>query len=582
MQKIDLLIPSLLATILIIYHIIDFGLPILWHDEATWMVLTSLLLKSPDSELYQFSIRLMELLHGVVIEPYPLSWRPYIGTLSTYLMIPWVYVLDLNFNTLRIYQTFIASLIVFLTYFTGKELFNRQVGLVSSLLLLFLPFFIFFSRQNILYEWVLICFALIIIISAIRFLKTFKNRYLFLSCFLIVFSIWGYLWFAWFVLALVVTFPLYYTSLMKILKKYSENPKELSLERTKISVIASCYIFLGFIPLIIQFFFRESRSLFFSIPTYMGIAGHPKYQGKNWPFLENLSMRFEHFYEILARPGEAFVFATVEHPYLQPQLLDITNLVFPVLFLISLLFITIHVIKLQKFRKKLLGLSLLIFSILIFSSFTVSKFLPLQLGIILPFTMIFIAVGLILGIKFISKRIPKRIFFSPKLLLTFSLTIIFILQIPVIAQGYDFLESLDSRFSPLIYDKLENHIITNNLTPVTLYNNIDKELLTNFNGKIIPYFLKFQCYDWVPKNDQCKINFAHKFNNVYDKLFVVYTFYEEIDCSKVNRHTPTTARVCASIASIKNTADKLNKEVIETDFSLPNGDPFIKTYQIIN
>jgi len=146
---------------------------------------------------------------------------------------------------------------------------------------------------------VLICFALIIIISAIRFLKTFKNRYLFLSCFLIVFSIWGYLWFAWFVLALVVTFPLYYTSLMKILKKYSENPKELSLERTKISVIASCYIFLGFIPLIIQFFVRESRSLFFSIPTYMGIAGHPKYQGKNWPFLENLSMRFEHFYEIL-------------------------------------------------------------------------------------------------------------------------------------------------------------------------------------------------------------------------------------------------------------------------------------------
>ena len=62
----------------------------------------------------------------------------------------------------------------------------------------------------------------------------------------------------------------------------------------------------------------------------------------------------------------------------------------------------------------------------------------------------------------------------------------------------------------------------------------------------------------------------------------MYTFYEEIDCSKVNRHTPTTARVCASIASIKNTADKLNKEVIETDFSLPNGDPFIKTYQIIN
>ena len=39
---------------------------------------------------------------------------------------------------------------------------------------------------------------------------------------------------------------------------------------------------------------------------------------------------------------------------------------------------------------------------------------------------------------------------------------------------------------------------------------------------------------------------------------------------------------CASLGSIKKTADRLNKQVIEIDFSLPNGDPFIKTYQIIN
>jgi len=117
-------------------HLYDFGLPPLNGTSLT-------MITSPDSELYKFSET-----WGLRIGKFPIQFSPYLGGVSSYLSIPTLFFLGINPESARIYQMIIAASIVVLTYFTGKELFSKRVGVISSSLLVVFPVFVFFFKTR--------------------------------------------------------------------------------------------------------------------------------------------------------------------------------------------------------------------------------------------------------------------------------------------------------------------------------------------------------------------------------------------------------------------------------------------------
>lgn len=124
-------------------HLYDFGLPPLNGDELVYFSTSLTMITSPDSELYKFSET-----WGLRIGKFPIQFSPYLGGVSSYLSIPTLFFLGINPESARIYQMIIAASIVVLTYFTGKELFSKRVGVISSSLLVVFPVFVFFFKTR--------------------------------------------------------------------------------------------------------------------------------------------------------------------------------------------------------------------------------------------------------------------------------------------------------------------------------------------------------------------------------------------------------------------------------------------------
>jgi len=63
-------------------------------------------------------------------------WGTYEGTMSTYTLLPFVYFLGPEVETIRIYGIVIVFLTTIFTYLFSKEAFNEKIGLLSAALLL--------------------------------------------------------------------------------------------------------------------------------------------------------------------------------------------------------------------------------------------------------------------------------------------------------------------------------------------------------------------------------------------------------------------------------------------------------------
>lgn len=61
------------------------------------------------------------------------------------LIASFIYLLRLDISGIRIFQAVISSLTVFFVYLTGKKVFSKKVGLLSGIIAVFYPFFIYYN-----------------------------------------------------------------------------------------------------------------------------------------------------------------------------------------------------------------------------------------------------------------------------------------------------------------------------------------------------------------------------------------------------------------------------------------------------
>jgi len=103
---------------------------------------------------------------------WPLRWMWIQPPLFPYILAFVTYIFNGELYVLRLVPIFFGSLSVYVLYFLGKILFDRRVGILSAILLIFSSYHIFYSRVLML-EAQLILFMLI---SSYFFFKSYKKK----------------------------------------------------------------------------------------------------------------------------------------------------------------------------------------------------------------------------------------------------------------------------------------------------------------------------------------------------------------------------------------------------------------------
>ena len=119
------------------------NLPGLYYDEAMDVVPTMQIVLGQAVEVWTGA--------GIHIgeTTFPVMIMNYLGTVCTYLMLPFFYFLGVNVFSLRLMTICFGCLTIVLYYLFARDLLNRRVAAITILLLAVHPSFIFWSRQGI-------------------------------------------------------------------------------------------------------------------------------------------------------------------------------------------------------------------------------------------------------------------------------------------------------------------------------------------------------------------------------------------------------------------------------------------------
>ena len=142
-RLIDIGIPLLAAVVFFCLSVIHIHLPGLYYDEALDVVPTMQIVLGQPVEVWTgVSINIGE-------KTFPVMIMSYLGTVCTYLMLPFFYFLGVNVFSLRLMTICFGCLTIVFYYLFARDLFNRRVAAVTALLLAVHPSFILWSRQGI-------------------------------------------------------------------------------------------------------------------------------------------------------------------------------------------------------------------------------------------------------------------------------------------------------------------------------------------------------------------------------------------------------------------------------------------------
>lgn len=584
-EKNELIFLVIVTTVTIGFHLYDFGLPPLWADETSPFIMALSLINSPDSDLYNYSHQ-----WGLHLGPFPVAWQIYNGnSIASFIAAPILYFFGTNVLSIRIYEMLIAIILLSLTYFCGKELFSKRVGMISVSLLAVLPSFVFYSRQSALYDWSNLCIALLVIIFGLRYLKTTKNKYLFLTIFLIGIGVYEYLWFGWIVVGFLVTIPLWFKNIQRVLEIKSEgltlnsNNSLIKIKNNKIKfAIISVFSFvLGFSHMIVAYILSPKNSLIvFLLNTIQGNT--KQYLGaSNTNFLENLTMRGHDVFDFLGKPNVAFYFANIDIPW------NDVSFVFPILFLITTIVSVIYVAYRKDQSKRIASLLLLILGIFVASTFTVSTFLVIQMSIMLPF--IFLSIGKGIDIIASNKKILNYLFiFSKRITIKYiifgTIVIITLTQIPLLVNGFDVMENTSTANTIHVYEELNFYMAENNLKPVSFDFFTAKIIPFYSNGEFVPVVLpwELQTKPELNKFREPMTKIENLDFNSDNYVFIIYAYPSPPDCSKLTTEQLNQDPVCFAISFVEKVAIRDNAKLEIIDFMLPDGTSFIRTMRIMD
>ena len=480
-----------------------------------------------------------------------------------------MYFFGISVTAIRIYEMVMAISVLFLTYFTGKEIFCKKVGMISASLLSILPSFVFYSRQSALYDWSDLCIALLVLIFGIRYLRTLKHRYLFVALLLIGIGVYEYLWFVWIIIGFMFTIPLW-------INKFKNRFTASSQSKYKIIAVSSTALVLGFSHVLVGYFISSVHSLIPFLTKTVSGDNSAYLHASNTDFISNMSMRIHDVYDFLAHPQVAFLFANSNHSW------NVTSYVFPAIFLLTTIVSIWYVVKRKKESRRIASIFLIISGIFISSSFTVSEFLPIQMSVILPF--MFLSIGK--GFDIISNNMGKaRLLLSSRkinYLLISSIVIVGLTQLPLLASGFNTLDHSSTADTSKVYEKIYDYANQNHLKIVSVDFFTAKVIPFYTNGNVIPITLQWT----LPQMEELgkfhdpmqKIGSLDLRDNDY--LFLIYAYPTPPDCSLLSIEQTKKDPVCSVVYTIENTALVYKMQVKTINFSLADGSSFITALRL--
>ena len=542
-------------------HAVHFGLPPLQPDETSlpFMALPMLGEQSGAYEAYVINPA-----HENYLGPLPVFYGAYIGALGTYASLPFQWVLGPSAEAIRAYSLFSTILIQASLYLATREFFSARAGGISVSLFTAFPLVIFYSRQSLTYDWIVLALALFALYFGMRFFKGKSLWNLWAALSLIPVMLWAYLFTAWFALGVLAMAPFCAAALR------SRAPSRLRL------AWASCAAAAGAVPLALQHIMSPQGS-----PTALllrTVSGESAtLASDNFDLAHNLAVRAYHLYELLTRPHHGFTFANLEygwHPF------DPT---FLVLAAAGFAFAVFWVAKKKENWRRFLGVLVLLCVMFVASTFTVSFLSIMQLGIMVPFVFMLVGGSLDGAVaRICSSRRALRGRGGAIVAGIVAATVA--AQAPAVADGYSQLAGAPHSQYAHAAGALDAYLSERGLAPVEM-DFWTRSLFFEMDGRHVPVKVRIGADngtgfdpDW-----RAAVLTAERVDLVRtDVAFVIYTYPEILDCgSDMDASQIPLANQCLQAWFVESAAERNGLDVVATDFDLPNGYPYYRALQMV-
>ena len=560
-----------LASAMAAMHSVHFGAPPLDVDEVSFFLLNLSLMSEPGSEWYQYSQNT-----GQRVGPFPVLYFPYIGALGAYISAPFQYALGPGIEAVRLYNLFATILIQVALYATAKYVFSRRAALASTCLFTALPTAVFFSRQGILYDWIILAVALAVLYLGVRFVRGGSLWNMGASILLSFLIIWAYLSSAWFVLGTVAALPVCYASM-----------RARGLRIAKRTALAGAVFALaGAAPFLAHYAASPGYShLSILLQTAGGQSQFLPANTDNSDYLANLGVRADNVHAMLAEPLTGLEFARIHADSADPDrmraLAGGPDATFPVLFGIGVAAALAEIAQRRRHRRGMAGLLVLLSVMVSASAFTVTVFNEMQMGIILPFAFLLMGAGMDSALRRIPDLKSKLARVPQQYLLLAVVGTVAALQYPAISAGLDLLGEDPAAGHLQASADLGGYIDGRGLEPVVLDWYTHRTLFFALEGKHVPLDPLAEAYrrgaDFAGRPLA-----AEDAGLVRDDvLFVMYSYPELLDCQGggIPSHTDMARSQCAQAHFVESAAGRNGLDIIVKDFELPSGYPYYRTFQ---
>ena len=561
---------SVLASAMAAMHLVHFGSPPLDVDEVSFFLLNLSLISEPGSDWYQYSQST-----GQRVGPFPVLYFPYIGALGAYASAPFQYFLGPGIEAVRLYNLFTAILIQAALYATARYVFSRGAAVASAGLFTALPTAVFFSRQGILYDWIILAAALFVLYFGARFVRGGGLPNLGAAVLLSFVIIWAYLSSLWFVLGALAALPVCYASF-----------RARGLRITKRAALAgTAFVVLGAAP----FAAHHAASPDYShvsilLQTAGGQSQFLRSDTDNLDYLANLHVRADNVHAMLAEPLTGLEFARIRAESADPDrwraLGGGPDATFLVLLGAGAAAALADIAQRRRYRRRMAGLLVLLAVMMLASAFTVTVFNEMQMGIILPFAFLLMGAGVDSALRRISGLKSRLAKVPQQLLLLAVVAAAAALQYPAIGAGLGLIGEDPAAGHLQASADLGRYIDDNGLEPVVLDWYTHRTLFFALEGSHVPLDPRAEAHrrgaDFAGR--QLAAEDAGLVRD--DILFVMYSYPKLLDCGGGFPPQADMARSqCAQTHFVESAAERNGLGVVVTDFELPGGHPYYRTFQ---
>lgn len=398
-------LPSRLIPLVVLLAMVTFGglclyhyrLPGLYYDESFDVVPAMQLLHGEP----------VQLARGVGIHlfgrVFPVMTGDYWGSVSTYAVLPLFWILGVGVLPVRLWPILAGIAAVLLTYFVGKRLYGRWVGVGSSALLAIFPSFIFWTRVGIYVISHIVAVTLAIVLSFLRWRETAHRRWLFLATLLVGIGLWTKLLYLWFIIAIPGAYILLLLADWVVEDRHvvtgltggvsgawKRFRRDVPANGTADLLIATVGFLIGAFPVI--YYNLVSRGSYLVLRSNLF---HTQNGVNNFAIWSNVKVEADAV-RVLLDGGYFWFLGGIYTNPVYPWVTGIST--------VGLLLLVHKVDWLQRYRRATVMLSAFVLCVFVLSCFTVSILGATHLLILLPIPQLFIVAFAVMAVRWIRAR----------------------------------------------------------------------------------------------------------------------------------------------------------------------------------